>query len=334
MTRRRPVVRGRATLRALALAALVAVGAWSALAAGWRSAAHPRYLEMLEAARTMQRAMQVVRAEKEARGLLQGADVDPNRTGFVGPEWTPLVTTLGHVPSKRTATNPDLAAALVRAYDRLGLDAGDAVVVVLSGSFPAANVAAVAAAEVLGLRPFVVASVGASMHGATDLAFTYLDLHGALVARGVVRTPVHVAAIGGTDGSGGGMDPEGIAAVRAAAERGGVALVEADTVAALVDAVDAIAAEAVGGAIAGVVNVGGAVVGIGACVELLGIVDGTTTAPVRCVSGDAGLMSRYGEAGAVAVHVLNLRFLSLAWGLPYDPVPLPAPGNNVAVYRR
>jgi poly-gamma-glutamate system protein len=318
----------------LAVAAVVSLGAWVALAAGWSSAAHPRYLEMVEAARTVQRAMQVVRAEKEARGLLQGVDVDPNRTGFVGPEWTPLVTTLGHLPSKRTATNPDLAAALVRAYDRLGLRAGDAVAIVLSGSFPAANVAAVAAAEALGLRPVVIASVGASMYGATDLAFTFLDLYGALVAQGVLRTPVRVATLGGTDGSGGGMDPEGVAAARAAAERRGVELVEAEAVPALVDAVATIVAAAAGGPIAGVVNVGGAVVGTGACLELFGVVDGTAMAPVRCVGGDPGLVTRYTEAGAVAVHVLNLRFLSLAWGLPYDPVPLPAPGNNVAVYRR
>src|SRR5690606_10179417 len=103
---------------------------------------HPRYSEMLAAARTVQAAQQVLWAEKQARGVLPAADADPNRTGMIGPEYTGITTSLGDPASKRSTTNPDLAAALVRMLDRLGLAPGAPVVVVVSGSLVGGNIAA------------------------------------------------------------------------------------------------------------------------------------------------------------------------------------------------
>jgi hypothetical protein len=41
---------------------------------------------------------------------------------------------------------------------------------------------------------------------------------------------------------------------------------------------------------------------------------------------------RLAQAGVPLLHVLNIRRLAVEWGLPFDPVPLPAPGNNSAIY--
>ena len=99
---------------ALAVAALAAIGAWLVAEQTTHRAIHPRLPEMLTAARAMQSAHAVLRAEKEARGLMQPASIDPNRTGMIGQEHTGITTTLGDLPSKRTATNPDLAAVIVQ----------------------------------------------------------------------------------------------------------------------------------------------------------------------------------------------------------------------------
>ena len=32
------------------------------------------------------------------------------------------------------------------------------------------------------------------------------------------------------------------------------------------------------------------------------------------------------------LNVLNMRRLAIEYGLPFDPVPLPIPGNNMAIY--
>ena len=164
--------RPRIRLARLAAAAVLSVAAWLAVEFATHRPIHPRYAEMLAAARTMQAASRVLVAEKEARGLLQGrgADhaADPNRTGMIGPEYTAITTTLGDLAAKRTTTNPDFAAALVRIIATLDLARGAPVVIVLSGSFVGGNIAAIAAAEALGLRPVVVASLSASMWGAND----------------------------------------------------------------------------------------------------------------------------------------------------------------------
>jgi hypothetical protein len=41
---------------------------------------------------------------------------------------------------------------------------------------------------------------------------------------------------------------------------------------------------------------------------------------------------RLSGIGVPVLHVLNMRRLALELGLPFDPVPLPTPGNNKAIY--
>ena len=98
----------------LAAAAALSVATWLAVELTTQHLTHPRFAEMLAAARTMQAASRVLMREKEARALLAPVAADPNRTGMIGLEFTAITTTLGDLPSKRTTTNPDFAAALVR----------------------------------------------------------------------------------------------------------------------------------------------------------------------------------------------------------------------------
>ncbi len=124
----------------------------------------------------------------------------------------------------------------MRLIAALELPRGTPVVIVLSGSFVGGNIAAIAAAEALGLRPVVIASLGASMWGATDPAFNWLDMMAALRERGVIRARVAAAVLGGDGAVGGSMDAAGVAALRASAARDGVPVVEARPLAALIDA--------------------------------------------------------------------------------------------------
>jgi hypothetical protein len=38
--------------------------------------------------------------------------------------------------------------------------------------------------------------------------------------------------------------------------------------------------------------------------------------------------------GTPVLHILNVRRLAVDWGLPFDPVPLPAIGDNARIYGR
>ncbi len=181
----------------LAVAAALSIALWLAVEQALQRPIHPQFAEMLMAARSMQAASRVLWTEKETRGLTPSAQADPNRTGMIGPEYTPITTTLGDFAAKRTATNPDFAAALVRLIASLELARGTPVVIVLSGSFVGGNVAAITAAEALGLRPIVIASLSASMWGANEPEFNWLDMLSALRERGVIRTRAIAAVLGG-----------------------------------------------------------------------------------------------------------------------------------------
>lgn len=329
----RPRARARRPLGWLAAAAAISIALWLVAERFLEPPTHPRYPEMLAAARSMQAASQVLVAAQEARGLLQPPEADPNRTGMIGPEYTGLTTSLGDLGAKRTITNPDFAAALLGQIASLGLPRGTPVVIVVSGSLVGGNVAAIAAVEALGLRPVALASLSASMWGATDPAFNWLEMAATLESRGVVASVPVAAVLGGNGAVGGGIEPEALDALRASAARAGVPIVEARPVAAVIDGLMEHAAAALGGATPGlVINVGGAVIGLGSCPESYDFPPGLTRRPIPCTGGTPGVAMRLSAEGVPVLHVLNIRRMALDLGLPYDPVPLPAPGNNPAVY--
>nr|WP_256515189.1 poly-gamma-glutamate system protein [Alsobacter ponti] len=317
------------------MAALASVLVWQAVERLGATRLHPRAYEMLAAAQTLQAASRIIAAEKTARGLMQPESVDPNRTGLIGPEYTPITTTVGELPAKRSVANPDFAAALVRLIDSVGLPRGAPVVVILSGSFVGADIAAVAAVEALGLRPVLVVSLSASMFGATDPDFNILDMLGLLRRRGVLQTRPELAVLGGEMGVASGMEPEAVALLRLSAFREGAKLVSEPTLAGLVDRLVEQTQAALGPGVRPglVINVGGALVALGNCPQSYEMPPGLSRRPLACGQGTPGLALRLaGDGRAPILHVINIRRMALELGLPFDPVPLPRPGLNPAVY--
>ncbi|MFO1185811.1 MAG: poly-gamma-glutamate system protein [Bauldia sp.] len=330
----RPRARPRVGALTLAIAAAASIALWQLAERVTAPPVNPHYAEMLTAARAMQDASAVLAGEMTRLGLMADRSADPNRTGMIGAEYSPITTTVGDLPSKRTATNPDLAAALVRLLAETGVRPGSPVVIVLSGSFVGANIAAIAAAEALGLRPVIVASLGASMWGANHPEFNWLDMMTLLRARGVIRSAARVAVLGGDGGVAGGLEAPGVAQLRASAARDGIPIVEMRPFSALVDALLVDVRGALGDGVrpAIVVNVGGALVGLGSCRESYDLDPGLTGRALSCTDGTPGLAMRLQEGGVPLLHILNLKRMAVELGLPIDPVPLPAPGNNKTVY--
>jgi poly-gamma-glutamate system protein len=313
--------------------AALSIALWFGIEQALQRPIHAQFAEMLMAARSMQAASRVLWMEKEARGLTPSAQADPNRTGMIGQEYTPITTTIGDLPAKRTATNPDFAAALVGQLASLRLARGAPVVIVVSGSFVGGDVAAIAATEMLGLRPIVIASLSASMWGANEPELNLLDMLSALREHNVIRARATAAVLGGGGAIGGSMDTDGIAALRRSATRDGVPIIEARPVAALIDALLARINAAAGDARPGaVINVGGALIGLGSCRESYEWPPGLARRAPSCSDGTPGLAMRLAAHGVPILHIINMRRLALEWGLPFDPTPLPIPGNNRAIY--
>ncbi|HWJ88289.1 MAG TPA: poly-gamma-glutamate system protein [Pelagibacterium sp.] len=322
----------RVSLPMLALAAVVSVSVWLTAEASLGQFTHPASAQMQLASRIMQAASQVARAEKRERGLLQPIEVDPNQTGLIGPEFTDITTSLGVLEAKRTATNPDLAAALTARIAEFDLPEDSVVVALFSGSMVGANVAALAATQALGLETVIVSSLGASMFGATDPDFTWLDIEAALRAGGATTGRSDIALIGGNGAVGRGLSEEGLAAIRASIARSGVPLLEAETLPELLGELEARIDELTGKKPALFINAGGSVAAFGTCQNANLIPAGLSHTRLHCADGMPGLIVSMSQRDVPVVHLLNMRGLAADWGLPYDPIPFDLPGNNVFVY--
>lgn len=316
----------------LAAGVALSIAAWIGIEARQGSFTHSSYTQMVRAAHTMESAMQVVRGLRTRLDLMQPRTVDANQTGLIGSEYTDTTTSLGDLVAKRTATNPDLAAAITRRLYDIGLPPGSPVLIVVSGSFVGANIAAIIAVEALGHQPVLVSSLGASMFGATDAALTWLDIEAELRRTGVIRTKSSAAVIGGGSATGGGLMDSGVEQLREAAKRNDIPLIEADDLSELLDRVEVAATAAAGGEVAMLVNSGGSVIALGTCEDGDRIPTLVLDREIACSAGLPGLIVRASRRGVPVLHLLNIKGLAAEWGLPFDPIPLPTVGNNKFVY--
>jgi poly-gamma-glutamate system protein len=131
--------------------------------------------------------------------------------------------------AKLTSVNPYFAALFVDYFHELKLRPGDPVAFAMTGSFPALNIAALAAAEELGLQAIPITSVGASMWGANDPKFTWLDMEKLLNDRGLLHTRSIAASLGGSNDRGRGLSPKGRDLLKDAVERCGIPLIHEPT---------------------------------------------------------------------------------------------------------
>jgi poly-gamma-glutamate system protein len=154
----------------------------------------------------------------------------------------------------------------------------------------------------------------------------------ALRKHSVIRTRAIAAVLGGGGAIGGSMDADGVAALRRSAARDGVPIIEVRPVAAVIDALLVRINAAAGDTPGAVINVGGALIGLGSCRESHEWLPGLTRRAPSCSDGTPGLAMRLAADGLPVLHIINMRRLALEWGLPFDPTPLPIPGNNRAIY--
>jgi poly-gamma-glutamate system protein len=283
--------------------------------------------EMLRAAALMTEATAIVREARLRAGIAIDPVADPNRTGLIGLEWSPITTTLGSLPAKRTTTNPNVAAGLVRWLREAGVREGAVVAVGASGSFPGLVIAALAAVEAVGAQPLVITSLAASTWGANHPAFTWMEMEVALRRR--THWPGSLAAsLGGEGDAAADLMPEARRTLRAAIAAAGVSLLTDGGLRARVAARMGVYERAAAARpIAAFVNIGGASANIGTCPEILRVRPGVHLTLPRC-GGEPGVMWLMSSCGIPVIHLLHVDGIAAAFGLPLDPVPLPAAGRG------
>jgi len=316
------------------LASLIAVGVLVATETFKQTIVQPHVEQKLEAARLMQRAMEAIQNHRVRRIGPLDLEVDPTSSGMLGLSSSVTTTNTGSLEAKRTTLNPNWAAVVVQLLFDAGVERGGTIAVGVSGSFPALNLAAFSAAEVLDLEVISIASVGASSWGANIPKLTWLDMERVLSDAGILSTRSIAASLGGTRDRAIGMPKTGRKRLREAIKRANVPYIETETDLDSIEQRMALYREHAGDRyIQAYVNVGGSLASIGPkTVKRLYRPGLNVRLDPHAVHVDS-VMKRFLRDGVPVVNLSKIVPLAEQYGLPLEPVALPQPGEGLVFAR-
>jgi poly-gamma-glutamate system protein len=287
------------------------------------------YKYKIRAAALMARIQDLLKERaKDLKLEISKAD-DPNETGLIGPEQTPITTEVGVLDVKRMATNPNLAIVAVDLFKKVGLKKGDTIAIGYSGSLVGANLAVLCAAEAMGLQPILITSLGSSSYGATNSTFTWLDMENHIFQKGLVHFRSVAASLGGNRDIAQDLTEEGVALLKEAIGRNQVLFIYEPNIDKNVEARMNIYKSYAKGPVKAYINVGGGHVSLGISSENerfmpTGIITEKDSATVTY----GGVIAEMLSDGIPVINFLRLRELMLEYELPPFPVPLPKPGKG------
>jgi poly-gamma-glutamate system protein len=285
--------------------------------------------DMIKAAKLMRDATDAARRCREARGLAIDRRTDVNGTGLIGLETSPITTSLGNLEAKRTSTNPNFAGLLVRLLDEAGAKRGDAIAIGASSSFPALILASLCAAKAMDLKPLLVCSLGASQWGANNPNFNWLDIQECLQRAGLLDIEPLALSLGGEADSGQDMSPEGRDFLIGEARRSGFPVLEKADLQGNVRERLRFYNEAAGEkGVRVFINVGGSYANLGTDSKILNVKPGLAEFRDFPPPERRGVVFEMAWRGIPVIHLLYIKGLSERYGLPWDPSPLPEPGEG------
>lgn len=237
---------------------------------------------------------------------------------LLGEEYTLITTTLGPYKAKLLSHNPDFAAVAVHMLTSAGVKAGDRVAVNLSGSFPALNIAVIAAVDAIGARPVITSSVGSSTWGANRPDYTWLDMEKTLLDNQLWPWRSRGASLGGEGDIGAGMFPEGQQLVNQAIQRSGVSKIDTRNLTEAIERRIEIYREGIGVLPQALINVGGNHVIFGQNGHSAPLRQGLTNSYRPSLSTVDGLAERFIQANRPVIHFINIARLAAQYGIRED----------------
>jgi len=286
------------------------------------------YDEKLQASQYMKEASDLIRDYRVEQGIFIDEINDPNRTALIGEKQTLITTDRGSLTSKLTSLNPNLASVIIDLFKKARLEAGDEVAISWTGSFPAVNIAVMAAAKTLDLKLIPITSVGASMFGATDPEFTWLDMETFFIEQDIFSYKSIGASIGGGRDMGRGLNITGREMITTAIERNNVPLlIENSLEKNILNKMNLYKDSAVG-ELKLYVNVGGGLSSLGNSINGRLVTPGLhkhlnlKNIPLK------GTLFLFADEGVPVVHLLDIEKLADKYELPIAPDPIPEPGTG------
>lgn len=285
--------------------------------------------EMIAASQIMAEAMEILKDCREAKNLGLDSSFDVNRTGIIGLRSSPFTTTLGSLEAKRTSANPNFAGLLVSLLRRAGVDSKDTIAVGASGSFPGLILAVLSAAKAMDLEPLFLVSIGASQWGANHPDFNWLHMQACLQQKGIFSFRPLAISMGGDRDSGRDMQEEGRTLLaRDMAEAGFPIISEGDLKKNVEFKMQLYFQKASDREIKAFVNIGGSWSNLGIDSEILHLKPGLGKITRFPPEEKRGVLYAMAALDIPVIHLLYVKGLVRRYGLSWDPVPLPRPGEG------
>ncbi|MBM3328322.1 MAG: poly-gamma-glutamate system protein [Calditrichaeota bacterium] len=286
----------------------------------------------LTAARTMLKAMEALQSYRLPHLSRTAAReiADPLVFTLLGEKDSPITTDEGRIDDKITALNPNFAAAMVDMIASTGVERGDTVAVLLTGSIPGANIATYAACQALGIVPVAITSVGSSWWGANSADFTWLDMERILSEKGVFPFRSIAASLGGADDQGGlRLSDAGKEMILEAIQRNEMTLIREGSLASNVSARIALFERIMPlNRYQAVVNIGGGIAAIGHRENGKLIPSGVHRyLPARNYPS-RGVIHSFSDQSVPVAHVYDVVAVAQSYHLPVSALPLPHIGTG------
>jgi poly-gamma-glutamate system protein len=291
--------------------------------------------EMLAASRRMGQALQAVRDCREKKGIGIDPAADINRTGIIGLETSPITTSLGNLEAKRTTANPNFAGLVALLLHGAGVRRGDTVAIGASSSFPALIVASLCAVEALEVRGLLICSLGASQWGANHPGFNWLDIQACLTRSGFLSAEPIALSLGGDGDVGRDMSPEGRTLLLSLGrETGRLFLHEPDLERNVRERLRIYETAAGQKGIRAFINIGGSYANMGTDSEILKVGPGLAAFNEIPPAERRGVIFEMAARRIPVIHLLYVKGLCDKYGLPWNPFPLPEPGQGALFERQ
>lgn len=281
------------------------------------------YEEKIKAGQIFQEMMKRIKIEKEKRGIVIDLINDPNQTGIIGQQYTPITFQRSDLSASLTSTNPNFVAIFIEMFKKLKLKPGDTIAVGLDGSYPAVNMALYSALRVMDIKPIIITNVSSAMWGANDPNFTWLDIERILYQDKLTFYKSNAASLGGEDDLGRGFSPQARQFLLDAINRNQVELVSSENLETNIKKHLDIYFRCK--KVKAFINVGKSVANIGE--NQFSFTNGIIRR----------LPSKYNRQSVIAemlsrnipvINITDVNKIALRYGLPIAPVPLPPLGKG------
>lgn len=287
----------------------------------------PYYSKKFQASLAMKQGMETIKNYRIKKIGPLNEEYDPAGSGMIGLPESPISSKAGQLTAKQNSINPNWAAVMVEMYKEAGLKTGDTVAMGFSGSFPALNLAAILAAEVLNLNIIPITSVAASTWGANIPDLTWLDMERILYREGIIKQKSVAASLGGLEDIALSKSKKKRALLRDAIERNGLHPLEFESTKEHIDERMALYWNFAGeNRIAAYVNVGGSLGSLGKNTTKKLFNPGLNKNPSQEALRVDGVITRFAREGTPVIHMIYVEKLLNEYGLAESLQTIPEVG--------